>query len=228
LKLDKFGNLIFIEASRNAIMRIPSKDLNKVMALVPRPDMKTIDTNVSCEVLYSKNTTSYIYSLQGLTLEREYLYWTNSHIEGQTNIPVAKAFAEPFIKKVPMQTFAVNVTSGARNLAANSAFLFIEILGNQDGNRLVALNKHGYTVFYFDLNVTLNPNTSALITYRDDLLFIVEPDHVSYIDVSRMSFNPLDSFNPVTKVQKQKLFSNLLDDKKNNTAVGMIVISRGR
>jgi len=81
-------------------------------------------------------------------------------------------------------------------------------------------------MFYFDLNITLHPNTSSLITYRDELLFVVEPEQVSFIDVSQLSFNPVDRKNPVTKVKKQRLFTNELGSRRTQ-AVGMIVISRG-
>ncbi len=91
-----------------------------------------------------------------------------------------------------MQTFAINMTSGARNLAANSAFLFIESIGGEVGNRLVALNKHGYTAYYFDMNITLDKDTSVLKSYRDELLFIVEPNQVSYIDVTNLQLRPFD------------------------------------
>jgi len=78
LKIDKFGNLHFIRGDKEAIMRIPNSDLMKVFNLKPRQGMPVMTTNITCETLYSNETTSYIYSLNGITIEREYLYWTNN------------------------------------------------------------------------------------------------------------------------------------------------------
>lgn len=53
-------------------------EIMKVMNVKPRANMKSMVFNVTSQVLYSNYTTSYIYSLNGITLEREYLYWTNT------------------------------------------------------------------------------------------------------------------------------------------------------
>ena len=224
LKLDKFGNLLFVENSKKSIIRVSSATLGKVFSLQARPNMTKFSTEIQVEKLYSQNTTSYIYALQGITVEREYLYWSNSHVGNKVNTPVSKAFAEPFIKRVPLQTFAINITSGARNLAANSAFLFVECLGGDMGNRLVALNKHGYTAYYFDMNVTLDKDTTVLKTYRDALLFIVEPTQISYLDVTKLQLNPYNGQTPVTPVTKQKLSANgnILNGQRVH---GLVVIS---
>jgi hypothetical protein len=118
----------------------------------------------------------------------------------------------------------LNITSGARNLAANSAFLFVETLGGDSGNRLIALNKHGYTAFYYDLAINLSSNTSALKSYRDELLFIVEPNEISFIDVTNLEFNPNNPTTPVTPVNKQRLIKNIMPSGKS--ASGIAVISK--
>jgi hypothetical protein len=118
----------------------------------------------------------------------------------------------------------LNITSGARNLAANSAFLFVETLGGDSGNRLIALNKHGYTAFYDDLAINLSSNTSALKSYRDELLFIVEPNEISFIDVTNLEFNPNNPTTPVTPVNKQGLIKNIMPSGKS--ASGIAVISK--
>ena len=138
---------------------------------------------------------------------------------------MAKAFSEPFIKKVPLQTFTLNVTSGTRNLAANSAFLFIETLGGSSGNRLIVLNKHGYTAFYYDLEVNLSSNTSALKSYRDELLFMVEPAEISFLDVTDLQLNPMNGQTPVTQMAKQRLIFNKMPNS-GNSAQGIAVISK--
>jgi len=78
LKLDKFGNLHFISKNQSAIMKIARAGLMKVFDLVNRQNMRQILTRLDTDILYSNDTTSYIYNLNGITLEREYLYWTNS------------------------------------------------------------------------------------------------------------------------------------------------------
>jgi len=102
LKLDKFGNLLFVESSKKAIKRVPSSTLDKILNLQARPSMEKFSSEVYCDTLYSVNTTKYLYNLEGITLERDYLYWSNSHRFDSINTPVAKAFSEPFIKKVPL------------------------------------------------------------------------------------------------------------------------------
>ncbi len=77
LKMDKFGNLLFIREDKRAIVKVPRSDLKKVFNLKERTNIKSLNINVTCEVLYSNDTTAYIYALQGITLEREYLYWSN-------------------------------------------------------------------------------------------------------------------------------------------------------
>ena len=102
LKLDKFGNLLFVENSKTTIRRIPSSTLDKILNLPARRNMEKFSSDVYCDTLYSVNTTKYLYNLEGITLEREYLYWSNSHTFNSINTPVSKAFSEPFIKKVPL------------------------------------------------------------------------------------------------------------------------------
>ena len=69
--------------------------------------MPVITIDVTCVTLYSNDSTSYIYSLNGITLEREYLYWTNNAKGTQQYAAIAKAFAEPFYRAVPLQTFNI-------------------------------------------------------------------------------------------------------------------------
>jgi hypothetical protein len=90
---------------------------------------------------------------------------------------------------VPLQTFTVNADKGVEKIAANSAFMFFI-----SGNKIYAMNKHGYTDMYFDLNVTVSPNVKSLVTYRDELVFFTEGAKVSYIDVTDLLFTPYDIY----------------------------------
>ena len=86
-------------------------------------------------------------------MEREYLYWTNSAFQQYSEeMPnaISKAFTIPFVKHVPLQTFFVNIPSGAQLITINSAFLFFS-----SGSSIYTMNKHGYTDLYFDMGVTL-------------------------------------------------------------------------
>ena len=61
---------------------------------------------------------------------------------------ISKAFTEPFVKNVPLQTFYVNTVNGSNAISTNSAFLFFT-----SGPNVYIMNKHGYTDFYFDTGV---------------------------------------------------------------------------
>jgi hypothetical protein len=78
MKLDKFGNLFFLSRDGNVIMKVPSYDLDKVFNLPPRPLISNLRINVSCQEVYSQSSTKYASDIKGITLEREYLYWTNN------------------------------------------------------------------------------------------------------------------------------------------------------
>lgn len=146
-------------------MKIPHSDLDKVFNLVDRPELLTMQINVTCTVIYSSNSTNYIRSLSGLTLEREYLYWTNN---GTNTSSISKAYTQPFVKQVPLQTFAVVSPSGATCISANSAFLFFT-----SGKRLLAMNKHGYTGRYYEVASNMS-SPSHILTYKDDFILVAE------------------------------------------------------
>lgn len=150
LKLDKFGNLIFLERGGKGIMKILNRHLDLVFNLPPRPQLSNLRINVTCEDLYTYDSTKYARDIQAITLEREYLYWTNKYTATSDHqSAIAKAFTEPFMKQVPLQTFIVDSADGAQALTANSAFLFFT-----KGGRLMGINKHGYTSLYFDLGIS--------------------------------------------------------------------------
>jgi hypothetical protein len=55
-------------------------------------------------------------------------------------------------------------------------------------------------------------------------LFIVEPNEISFIDVTSLSFNPNDPTTPVSPVNKQRLINNVMPGGKS--ASGIAVISK--
>jgi hypothetical protein len=101
IKLDMHGNLFFVEEMGKQIMKIPANSLEKVLDLPVRDKLEIQRVEVACEEVYSNETTKYITDIGGITIEREYLYWTNKHVP--TDYPaISKAFTEPFIKQVPL------------------------------------------------------------------------------------------------------------------------------
>ena len=77
-------------------MKIKSKDLQKFQ--------EQADFKPPVIHLYTAVTTSTTHNLEDLTIEKEFLYWTNS-AKFQRFGTVHKAFTEPFGRAVPLQTF---------------------------------------------------------------------------------------------------------------------------
>ena len=64
IKLDKFGNLFFVEKiEKKAIMKVKNEDIDKLLNLVDRPGDQIVHTNITCSEVYSNKTTKYISSL---------------------------------------------------------------------------------------------------------------------------------------------------------------------
>lgn len=86
------------------------------------------------------------------------------------------------------------------------------------------MNKHGYTDFYYHLNISCsNAPSCSLLTYRDDLVFMVEYNQISYVDVGKLVFYPSKTGNGVSKLEKNKLFTTLPNGRP---AKGLLAISR--
>ena len=92
---------------------------------------------------------------------------------------------------------------GAQLLASNSAFLFFS-----SGDSLYAMNKHGYTNFYFDMQLDLSQPTS-LVTYLDSLLIIAEELRISVVDVSHLGLDITNQQEPFTPLNKNYLYGQI-------------------
>ncbi len=79
LKLDRYGNLFFVEAKKKMILKVDNSELEKMFALPPRANMSVIRINLTASEVYSSNTTKYITNIGSMALEREYLYCTNTN-----------------------------------------------------------------------------------------------------------------------------------------------------
>ena len=78
-----------------------------------------MESTVKYDALSSKTVTN----VSDVTIEQEYLYWTNdSHSDGHGGIH--KAFTEPFIKAAPFQTYEIQDVVKAKAIAVDENFLF--------------------------------------------------------------------------------------------------------
>ena len=73
--------------------------------------------------LYSSASTVTANNLEDITIEREYLYWTNSHSEGKHG-SIHKAFTEPFGRAAPFQTYEDYTVERAQSITTNNHYLF--------------------------------------------------------------------------------------------------------
>ena len=73
--------------------------------------------------MYSAKSTSTANNLEDISIEREYLYWTNSAHTGKHG-SVHKAFTEPFRRQVPFQTYEDYTVERAQSITTNNHYLF--------------------------------------------------------------------------------------------------------
>ena len=70
------------------------------------------------------------------------------------------------------------------------------------------MDKHGYSNFHYDFNLTMffrtNGTPGSIIAYKDDLVLVAERDLVSYVDIKG-----LRSDEGKKKIEKRKLIGNL-------------------
>jgi hypothetical protein len=68
--------------------------------------------------------------------------------------------------------------NGTHQIVANSAFLFF----SDEYHHLLAMNKHGFTMVYFDTMLPLQSRPTSLFAFRDELLLVASPDGLAYLD----------------------------------------------
>ena len=91
LALDKFHNLFYVDISDKSSIRRVNRDLLLI---------NKYPVDLVSEGLYEGEFSRSAVNMQDISIEQEYLYWTNdSHLDGHGG--VHKAFTEPFIKKEP-------------------------------------------------------------------------------------------------------------------------------
>ena len=71
-------------------------------------------------------TTATTYNLEDISIEREYLYWTQSGHGGHEarHGSIHKAFTEPFVSATPFQTYEDYQIKAAQGVTTNNHYLF--------------------------------------------------------------------------------------------------------
>ena len=114
LALDKFNNLFFVDVSDKSSI----KKVNRDLLLLEKYPVDLIS-----DALYEGEFSRAAINMQSISIEHEYLYWTNdSHLDGHGG--VHKAFTEPFIRNEPFQTYEIKDVSKATTIATNENYLF--------------------------------------------------------------------------------------------------------
>jgi len=66
---------------------------------------------------------------EALTIEREYVYWTNVG-EGKQHGLIHKAFTEPYVRNLPIQSYTIHDLEESYAIAANRHYIFFSGLVN--------------------------------------------------------------------------------------------------
>jgi len=194
LESDKFGNLFYVDANDQAISRI---HLSQMTSKLTDPKF-----DVTPKRLYSADDTVTATNLVDITIEREYLYWTNSAHRGRHG-SVHKAFTEPFIHPSPFQTYEDYQVENAQSIATNSHYLYFtgyEFLDpgfDETVSQLFIQKKNGagYFTRYSQHDTDLLKEPSAIITYKETLLLITNQGFISQLDLRQYPPSP-DQFYP--------------------------------
>mmetsp|Transcript_31677 Transcript_31677/g.23479 ORF Transcript_31677/g.23479 Transcript_31677/m.23479 type:complete len:208 (-) Transcript_31677:332-955(-) len=120
LKLDSFGNLFFVDRSQHFIAKLEKEKL----------DLATNGKPFNISIIYSQNLTEYLSFPEAITIEREYIYWTNVG-EGSENGIIHKAFTDPFVRNLPIQSYTITDLEESYSITANNRYIFFTGLVNQ-------------------------------------------------------------------------------------------------
>ena len=137
--------------------------------------------HVPVHPLYTSQTTVTADNLEDLTIEKEYLYWTNSSSNSKFGT-VHKAFTEPFGRAVPLQTFERYDIGKAQSIATNSKYLFFTgYRSDSTDMELFVQNKRGagYYSRYSSTHTDHLKSPGAILPYKDTLLLIANKGFIS-------------------------------------------------
>ena len=78
------------------------------------------------DTLYTSVTTETTYDVEAISIEREYLYWTQSGqpVHDRRHGSIHKAFTEPFVNATPFQTYEDYSIKAAQGITTNNHYLF--------------------------------------------------------------------------------------------------------
>ena len=195
-------------------MRIKSKDLQ--IFADSHDGSESHVSHVPFHPLYSTETTVTTRNLEDLTIEKEYLYWTNSATSGQKG-SLHKAFTEPFGRAVPLQTFENYEIGKAQSVATNSKYLFFTGYRSESRDmELFIQNKRsaGYYTSYSSAHTDHLKSPGAVLPYKDTLLLVANKGFISQLDLRNDPPTERDFFH-----------NDLISFEGNTTPVSMTFMS---
>lgn len=126
-------------------------------------------------------------NVQALHIEKEFLYWTNGATKDMTHGTVHKAFTEPFIEALPIQSYFTQSLNNTLSITTNEYYVFFtgEKTENEQTDRVLfgQLKKATFTT----LSIPSTPNKIsepvALLAYRDTSILISNNGFISQLDL---------------------------------------------
>ena len=164
---------MFIDKHKEAILKIKAADLHRLK------DERNL--LLPTHLLYSTASTTTASNLEDLTIEKEYLFWTNSATSDGSGA-VHKAFTEPFGRAVPLQTFADYDILKAQSIATNSRNIFFTgYRADSSDMELFIQPKHSaeYYSSYSYAHTRHLKNPGAVLPYKDTLLLVANQGFIS-------------------------------------------------
>lgn len=142
------------------------------------------------QVVYSSNSTSAMFQAEGLTIDREYIYWTNVN-GGSEHGAIHKGFTDPFVSAVPFQTYQINDIETSYAIATNDQFLFFTAGVNELNNdtnvngtvseELFMMYKEDAS-YYYNISSSFFEEPKALITFRNSKLLVADKNKVAVVN----------------------------------------------
>lgn len=181
--------------------------------------------DLSPTFLYGANTTETMHQPLGLTIEREYLYWTNTNQSAARHGAIHKAFTEPFVFRSPIMTYDVYHSTKAYSIASNDHFIFFtgqSFYSNfelEPAQLFVQRKQGALLVHQFSTDFVNNPK--ALLPYKDHSILVANTGFISQIDVNK--------YPPSNNTMHETIIEMNLDNQptsyQESSSFGMVFIS---
>lgn len=129
--------------------------------------------------------------VQSIYIEDEFLFWTNSHLGNLTHGSVHKAFTEPFIEAVPLQSFYLESVENAMSVATNEFYVFFTgmqsgVDGGEGQNKRSVyghLKQATRTTVVIGSMVNKVEDPIAMLAYRDTSILVANSGFISQLDL---------------------------------------------